>query len=107
MHPKELANQFAKKIVEGAFQEAHGMLAGSLQEDWPPQVLKETFEEMIEYFEGSPIHLVMDFDDEFSITKIEGGTFVYVPVESDEGSEAIAVLVNGNGQIIEVEFGRP
>ena len=84
------------------------MLSSSIKKDWPVSKIKEVYEEMIEYFEGSEPKVVENFEDEFGQFDIDGATLVYVPIECEEGlSEAISLTFDSSNNIIELEFGRP
>ncbi|MEO1521707.1 MAG: hypothetical protein AAFU78_13160 [Cyanobacteria bacterium J06633_2] len=107
MSAKSLVQNFASTVLRGQYEEAFQMLSGEAKDDWSPDAIKEAFEDMVEYFEGAAPRLDLEFDDEFGITKLDEGTLVYVPVVSDEGSEAISGLVDHESRIVDLEFGRP
>ena len=108
MSPRNIANDFALKIVAGDYAAAFGMLAGDARQTWSPESIKRTYEDMIEYFQGSDAQVITDHDDEYGTTPLDEGTLVYVPIACDDGfSEAVSVIIDANNEIIEVEFGRP
>ena len=90
MELKAIANDFATKIVGSEFGTANQMLSPELREDWSVEALKVAYEEMIEYFEGAPVRVITDFDESIGMTKVDEGTFVYVPLESEGGVEAVS-----------------
>ena len=107
MNVKETANQFAEKVVAGDYAAANAMLSSDIRADWTAEAIQTAYEEMIEYFEGDPVRVNTEFEEEFGKTQLDHGTLLYVPLESDFGSEAISVVIDSQNQIVEVEFGRP
>ena len=108
MSLRKIADEFSLKIVSGQFEEAQKMLGGEAKEVWTPEALQEAYTDMVEYFDGAEARVEVGWNDEFAETKIDEGTLLYVPIFSAEGeSEAISVVVDDSGKIIEIEFGRP
>lgn len=103
---RNTADEFALKIVANQFDAAFGMLSDAAQAEWGVDDLKEAYEEMIEYFEGADVEVVTGWD-EIEDVELDHGVMIYVPVESCEGGEAISVVIDSDGKITEVEFGRP
>lgn len=108
MSNRKIADQFALKIVDGEYSKAFEMLSKSMQQEWTIESLKEEFESMYESIGSAKPVVVTDWNDVSATTELENGTLLYVPIESnDPWSEAISVIVDAVGKIIEVEFGRP
>ena len=108
MSLRNIANDFSLKVVAGSYEDAFEMLSGEAREIWSASSLKESYLDMIEYFEGEAAQVLTEFDDEFGMTPLEDGTLLYVPVNTESGlSEAISGVIDASGGITEVEFGRP
>ena len=103
---RKIADEFVLKIVAGQYIEACEMLAEPAASKWDADSLKAEYQEMIEYFEGSAPEVITNWD-ELEDIQLDHGVMIYVPVESDEGGEAITTVIDKSGKIIEVEFGRP
>ena len=109
MSLRQMADKFAGLVVAGDYAKAHKMLAGEAASEWPAEELQSEYEEMVEYFEGSPPKVMEGWDGDYSQTKIdEDTTLLYVPISNDDGvNEAVVLTFNGAGEIVDLEFGRP
>ena len=108
MSLRKIADEFALKVVSGQFAEAQKMLGGEAKEAWTSEAIQEAYSEMVEYFDGAEAKVEEGWSDEFAETKLDEGTLLYVPIVSAEGdSEAISVVIDDSGAIVDIEFGRP
>lgn len=94
------------KIVNGQYDKACEMLSSSALSQWSASTLQEQYEEMIEYFEGAKVKVITGWQ-EIGDVELDNGVLIYVPLESEEGGEAVTTVINDAGEVNEVEFGRP
>jgi hypothetical protein len=108
MSLRKIADEFSLKVVSGQFAEAQKMLGGEAREVWTQEGIQEAYSDMVEYFNGAEVKVEEGWNDEFAETKLDEGTLLYVPIISAEGdSEAISVVIDESGAIVDLEFGRP
>lgn len=102
-----VAFEFATDLVNEKFEEAYSLLSPSIKDDWTPELLKDTYKEMVEYFGDLPVnHVSVDLVD----TTLPEDNWVYVSIASDGGCEAITATIrseNGKYLIQKIEWGRP
>ncbi len=107
----KLALDFATALVSGQFEDASALLSSTARADWSATVLRDAYQEMIEYFDAPPdavevMETMTDWPD-----KQDGDIgWAYVAIEGDDGSEAVTVVVCAEGDrhlIREIEWGRP
>ena len=105
---KDVALKFANYLVEGQFIDAHSLLSSRLQLKYSPQILADKYVHMIEYFHTKNITV----NEEFVIREGDRGDKqdIYVPIEEPGNSEAIAVIVDYDKDVLsitELDWGRP
>lgn len=106
----QVALQFSTALLNSQFDEAHALLSASIREEWPPSVLQETYESMVEYFEIPPNQVeVQAVDTEMPYLKSDSA-WVYVSIIGEGNGEAVTVIVGneyGRYFIQAIEWGRP
>ena len=108
MSHRAIADRFALSIVAGNYQDAFQMLSANAKNVWSVQSLEDAFVEMYDDIEVAKPKVVTEWKDSSGTTKLDRGTLLYIPIESeDPWSEAISVIIDENDEIVEVEFGRP
>ena len=103
----QVALTFATALVNGKFEDAYSLLSRSIQDDWPPQLLKDTYEEMVEYFGDLPVNYIsIGVVD----TSLPEDSWVYVDIACDGCGEAVTVTIKAENEkylIQKIEWGRP
>ena len=97
---KDVALRFANHLVEGQFVDAHSLLSSRLQLKYSPQILADKYMHMIEYFYTKNITV----NEEFVIREGDRGDKqdIYVPIEEPGNSEAVAVIVDYDKDILSI-----
>jgi hypothetical protein len=115
----DIALSFARALVAKDYQRANAMLDAALKPSCPPEFLKKTLEEMIQYSgeeESWPtgVQVVTAADisgkDKWLRKKPEDFGWAYVSIDGLGYCEAVAVMVTDEGErlaIREIEWGRP
>ncbi|MBD2231308.1 hypothetical protein [Phormidium tenue] len=109
----KLAVRFANALVAGDFDQAHTLLSAELRSGLTPSSLREIYEAMVEYGDGSPtdVELIVTMEQwqlpEQHPTDLG---WAYVAIAGDSYSEAVTVIVeniDGEPAIRHLEWGRP
>jgi hypothetical protein len=107
----QTALRFATALVNEFFDDAYILLSSTLCDEWSPELLRKTYEEMVEYFHVPPNWISVDIVDTESLgAEFQDGGWVYVSIACDSGVEAVTVIIsveNGKYVIQEIEWGRP
>lgn len=107
----KLAFQFASALTNDNFSEAYSMLSEEQQNEQSPELLKEQFEQMIEYGQGPVRHIELISEmTEWPAKEANDVGWAYVAIVGDEFSEAVSVVVseeNNGYKIRKIEWGRP
>lgn len=107
----KVAFQFASAITNDSFSEAYGLLSEEQQNEQSPELLKEQFEQMIEYGQGPVRHIELISEmTEWPAKEAHDVGWAYVAIVGDEFSEAVSVVVskeNNEYKIRKIEWGRP
>jgi hypothetical protein len=102
---KEFALTFAKSLVAGDYESAHKMLSASLREELSLTQLKQTYEEMVDYFDN-PINDI-EIGDGWQDDDI---FWTYVSISCDGEFEAVTVAMSQESEdivICKIDWGRP
>ena len=108
---QEVAEQFARLLIDAKWEEARGLLASNLRKETTAQDLKDAVEAMTQYVER-PVTTaeVMNTLDDWP-DKEEGDVgWAYVAMAGDGFSEAVTVIVHSEDSrllIRSLEWGRP
>ena len=103
----QVALSFAIALVNGKFEDAHSILSPSIKDEWSPELLRDTYEEMIEYFGDLPVNYISIGDVG---TMLPDDCWVYVEIACDGCAEAITVTIEVENEkylIQKIEWGRP
>jgi hypothetical protein len=103
----QVALTFATALVNGKFEDAYRFLSPSIKDEWSPKLLKDTYEEMVEYFGDLPVNYIsIGVVD----TSLSDDCWVYVEIACDGCGEGIKVTIKAENEkylIQEIEWGRP
>jgi hypothetical protein len=103
----QVALTFATALVNGKFEDAHNLLSPSIKDEWSPELLKDTYEEMVEYFGDLPVNYISTGVVDTSLPE---DSWVYVDIACDGCGEAVTVTIepeDGKYLIQKIEWGRP
>jgi|JI10StandDraft_1071094.scaffolds.fasta_scaffold51507_3 hypothetical protein len=100
--------RFARHLVARDFEDAAEMLAPALRHSLSPMELESKYEATIEYAGalGDSVQPVMTMTDWPGKRPNDQG-WVYVAISGPGFSEAVTLIVTNEGQIREIEWGRP
>jgi hypothetical protein len=107
----QVAAAFARALVDGDFDKAHGLLTSKARKDWPAGDLRRSFQEMIEYLESPPtrVQVTNEMSDWPGRQPGDIG-WAYASIEAEDGAEAVTVVVaseDGRPLVRSIEWGRP
>jgi hypothetical protein len=105
-----VAMEFVIALVTGKFENAHFHLSSALRKEWTPDILQDTYSEMIEYFQSSPNEISLEVVDTSSPYAESDRGWVYIAINEDGNGEAVTVIVgneDGKYLIQELEWRRP
>ena len=106
-----VALKFATALVAGDFAKAHAMLTPALTATLSPDALESQYREMVSYFSEAPSTVqVVNTLEEWPDKQPGDLGWAYAAIWGDEGSEAVTVVVTGQGgrpAIRSIEWGRP
>jgi hypothetical protein len=111
----DLAQRFGNYLTQADYDTAYTLLAPELQQQYSPQTLRQTVEEMISYG-SSPINTAIVMVDclltEWQYPPMETNDVVwlYVSLEGEDYLEAVSVIVHHREGILAIrwlEWGRP
>lgn len=109
----QLAVRFAKALAREEFALAHTLLSPELGADLPLDRLREDYQRMIEYGDGSPteVELIITMDPvQLHEYRPNDLGWAYVAIVGNAYSEAVTVIVEsveGKAAIRHLEWGRP
>ena len=107
----KIAFEFAKALIAGDFDRAHGMLSSAAKAEWDVATLRTRYLEMIEYLESPPnLVQVMETMTEWPAKQPDDVGWAYAAIAAEDGSEAVTVVVTSEGGkdlIRSIEWGRP
>ena len=106
----QVALAFSVALLNRQYQKAYALLGSEVCQSWPPALLQQSYEEMVDYFDYPA--------NEVSIESVEtdlpdpdsDSAMVYVSVMGKGNVEAVVMIVaNEAGQyrIQDLEMGRP
>ncbi|CAG1023469.1 hypothetical protein DOJK_02384 [Patescibacteria group bacterium] len=108
-----VALDFAKALMNGEFELAHGFLAESIKAEYSPALLQQTYINMVSYFLTPPhqcrIEVFMD-DWAYPPKQESDMGWVYVSINADSDGEAVTVIISqeqDHDVIRYIEWGRP
>jgi hypothetical protein len=103
----QVALTFVTALVDEKFEDAYILLSPSIQDDWPPKLLKDTYEGMVEYFGDLPVNYISIGAVDTSLPE---DCWVYVEIACDGCGEAVTVTIKAENEkylIQKIEWGRP
>ena len=109
----QLALAFANALIKGEFNKAYGFLSKQLKTEYSPEVLEQTYQNMVSYFLHPPCycHVEVLMDDWAYPPKEECDlVWLYVSINADADGEAITVIISEEQKhkvIRYIEWGRP
>ncbi|MET0555024.1 MAG: hypothetical protein ABW221_18420 [Vicinamibacteria bacterium] len=107
----DLALAFARAVAQGDAASAHGLLSKSLQSSQTPETLSADYRAMTAYGSGAATRFAVQTTLETWAAQAPGDVqWVYVSIENDTFSEAVAVVVAREGPrlaVRSIEWGRP
>jgi hypothetical protein len=105
------AENFARALMGGKFDEAHGMLTPEQRKRLPPSALKSEYDSMLANNPGPAKHVeVMQTLDVWPGKNRDDAGWAYVAIAGDSFSEAVSVVVartDAGLAIRSIEWGRP
>lgn len=104
-----LAEKFAHALMAGRYEEAHGLLTEEQAKLLPAAALKQAYEGMVGHGPGRQIQVMQTLEAWPAKQRGDAG-WVYVAITGDGFSEAVTVVVTGDGgrlAIRSIEWGRP
>jgi len=103
--------EFASALVARRFERAYDLLTPSAKEVWPPESLRDAYDEMVGYFDTPPQHaLTVATMDEWPDRQSGDLKWVHVAIVGVDETEAVTVVAStykGKQLIRSVEWGRP
>jgi hypothetical protein len=106
----ELALTFAKSLVAGDYESANKMLSASLREELSLTKLKQTYEEMVNYFETPPNPEYTELIDGVWRDEDSDIGWAYISICCDGELEAVSVTMTQESEdivILKIDWGRP
>ena len=107
----EVAEQFARRLVDGEFNAARNMLTQSLKRIFTTHKLKRDLASMHSYAKGPITHFEVMNTTEYWLAKQENDVgWAYVALTGDNFSEAVTVIVTRQSSkllIRKIDWGRP
>lgn len=106
----QVALKFSLALLNHQYEKAHSYLGSTICDEWPPSLLKETYEKMVDYFEIPASAMSVDSVETDLPNNGSDSAMVYVSVVGEVNTEAVIVVVaneSGNYLIQELEWGRP
>jgi hypothetical protein len=104
----KIAFEFAKALVAGNFDQAHGMLSSDAKAKWDVATLRSRYLKMVGYFPSPPnfvqVMEAMPANDPHDVG------WAYAAIIGDGEGEAVAVVVSSEGGkhlIRSIVWGRP
>lgn len=107
---EQVALKFTSALLNGNFKEAHSFLGSALCDDWTPDLLEETYINMVEYFHIPPSEISVDVVDTTMPNIKPDSAWVYVSIIGEGNIEAVTVVIGHEDDkylIQELEWGRP
>ncbi len=92
---------FAECIVNKSFDQAYNMLSNSEKIKWSADSMKEGYTEMLSFCSGKVVKV-----EKVDVPDAEPGWF-YIAITGDDFNEAVSGVVQSDGSISDVSFGRP
>lgn len=110
MNYKDLAKEFSFLILDKNYDKAYSYIDSALANQLTKDEMIESFLDMIEYFtEEGPCNITVE-EPPVIADLGDRRKMVYVPIVSNNEfgeSEALSIVFNTEGKIVELEFGRP
>lgn len=104
----QVALKFSMALLDKSFDEARSFLGSTVCDEWPSELIQNTYEEMVDYFEVFRVSVDLV---EVNLPNLESDSaMVYVSIIGDGEGEAVTVIVgNENGKYViqKLEWGRP
>lgn len=107
-----LARHFGEALVDADYDSAHQMLSHELKQEYSKKELQKNVKDMISYADGTLTSAVVVTPpmDDWPDKKREDVGWVYVALEGDDFSEAVALTISERHSelvISDIEWGRP
>jgi hypothetical protein len=104
---KQVATDFAQKLVARDAGGAHAMLDKSLAATLSAAQLQSTFDEMMSPAGSAKGVALMEAMTSWPAKQPEDACWAYVAIEGTEGSEGLTLTITSDGRVRQIEWGRP
>ena len=110
---KQLGLAFANALINGEFDQAYSFLAQHLKTEYSPQLLRQRYETMVNYFLMPPSYCQVEvLMDDWAYPSKENAdlVWIYVSINSDADGEAVTLIISEeqtHNAIRYIEWGRP